>query len=146
LLASTTTSEHRSIEPAVMASEIERLPDLKGFLKFASIPDWMRVTLEHVSYPIVVRTRRPDTPPNTPEAEPETAPTPPAAILPDTAALPATPARSVKSRAPTRKRTRKSRPEDAQSIGEPRETAGVRDGSNGADSKQAETPADSGMH
>jgi len=29
----TTTSEHLSIEPAVMASEIERLPDLEGFLK-----------------------------------------------------------------------------------------------------------------
>jgi hypothetical protein len=46
-LASTTTSEHRSIEPAIMASEIERLPDLEGFLKMASIPDWMRVTLAH---------------------------------------------------------------------------------------------------
>jgi hypothetical protein len=23
-----------------MASKIERLPDLEGFLKFASIPDW----------------------------------------------------------------------------------------------------------
>jgi type IV secretory pathway TraG/TraD family ATPase VirD4 len=56
-LASTTTSEHRSIEPAVMASEIERLPDLEGFLKFASIPDWMRVALEPVSYPVVARQR-----------------------------------------------------------------------------------------
>jgi type IV secretory pathway TraG/TraD family ATPase VirD4 len=52
---SMTTSEHRTIEPAVMASEIERLPDLTGFLKLASIPDWMRVTLTHVSYPTVVR-------------------------------------------------------------------------------------------
>ncbi|MDP9065990.1 MAG: type IV secretion system DNA-binding domain-containing protein [Pseudomonadota bacterium] len=43
--ASTTTSEHRTIEPAVMASEIERLPDLDGFLKFASVPDWVRVRL-----------------------------------------------------------------------------------------------------
>jgi hypothetical protein len=33
------------IEPAVMSSEIERLPDLEGFVKFASIPDWRRVTL-----------------------------------------------------------------------------------------------------
>jgi len=38
-----------------MASEIERLPDLTGFLKLASIPDWMRVTLTHVSYPTVER-------------------------------------------------------------------------------------------
>jgi type IV secretory pathway TraG/TraD family ATPase VirD4 len=33
------TSEHRSIESAVMASEIEQLPDLVGFLKFASARD-----------------------------------------------------------------------------------------------------------
>jgi hypothetical protein len=42
---STTSSEHVKIEPAVMASEIERLPDLEGFLKFASIPDWRQVRL-----------------------------------------------------------------------------------------------------
>ncbi len=42
---STTSSEHVKIEPAVMASEIERLPDLEGFLKFASIPDWREVRL-----------------------------------------------------------------------------------------------------
>jgi hypothetical protein len=33
------TSEQVRIEPAVMSSEIERLRDLEGFLKFASIPD-----------------------------------------------------------------------------------------------------------
>ncbi|MFI4909181.1 MAG: type IV secretion system DNA-binding domain-containing protein [Steroidobacterales bacterium] len=44
-LASITESEHRQIEPAVMDSEIERLPDLAGFLKLASSPDWLRVTL-----------------------------------------------------------------------------------------------------
>jgi hypothetical protein len=33
------------IEPAIMASEIERLPDLEGFIKTASIPDWCRVRL-----------------------------------------------------------------------------------------------------
>jgi len=43
--ASTTSSEHVKIEPAVMASEIERLPDLEGFLKFASLPDWRQVRL-----------------------------------------------------------------------------------------------------
>jgi hypothetical protein len=52
---STTTSEQRTIEPAIMASEVERLPDLTGFLKLASIPDWMRVTLKHVGYPTVAR-------------------------------------------------------------------------------------------
>jgi len=55
---STTTSEQRTIEPAIMASEIERLPDLTGFLKLASIPDWMRVTLTPVSYPTVARRSR----------------------------------------------------------------------------------------
>ena len=44
-LPSITESEHRQIEPAVMDSEIERLPDLAGFLKLASYPDWLRVTL-----------------------------------------------------------------------------------------------------
>lgn len=28
-----------------MASEIERLADLQGFLKIASVPDWRAVTL-----------------------------------------------------------------------------------------------------
>jgi hypothetical protein len=45
LLSSVTESEHRQIEPAVMDSQIERLPDLAGFLKLASYPDWLRVTL-----------------------------------------------------------------------------------------------------
>src|SRR5882724_1901038 len=57
-LASTTTSEHLRIEPAVMASEIERLPDLEGYLKFASIPDWRRVRLTPVTYPMAVRSAR----------------------------------------------------------------------------------------
>jgi type IV secretory pathway TraG/TraD family ATPase VirD4 len=51
MLATTTMSEHLSIEPAVMASEIERLPDLSGFLKFSSIPDWRYVRLTPVDYP-----------------------------------------------------------------------------------------------
>jgi type IV secretory pathway TraG/TraD family ATPase VirD4 len=54
-LPATTTSEHLSIEPAIMASEIERLPDLDGFLKLASIPDWRRVRLTPVNYPAVAR-------------------------------------------------------------------------------------------
>jgi len=41
-----------------MASEIERLPDLTGFLKLASIPDWMWITLTHVNYPTVDRSGR----------------------------------------------------------------------------------------
>ncbi len=44
-MSSTTTSQQVRIEPAVMASEIERLPDLSGFLKLASTPDWQAVQL-----------------------------------------------------------------------------------------------------
>ena len=40
---STTQSEHRVTESAVMASEIEALPDRTGYLKFASEPVWMKV-------------------------------------------------------------------------------------------------------
>jgi type IV secretory pathway TraG/TraD family ATPase VirD4 len=42
---STTISEQVQTEPAVMASEIERLADLEGFLKLTSAPDWRRVKL-----------------------------------------------------------------------------------------------------
>lgn len=54
-LATTTSSEQLRIEPAVMASEIERLPDLQGLLKLASDPDWRHVRLTRVPYPTVVR-------------------------------------------------------------------------------------------
>ena len=57
--ASTTTAEHLKIEPAIMASQIERLPDLEGFLKLASIPDWQVVKLTPVTGPTPVRARRP---------------------------------------------------------------------------------------
>jgi Type IV secretion-system coupling protein DNA-binding domain len=39
-------SDSRSVESAVMASEIEQLPDLSGYLKLASRPAWIKVTLE----------------------------------------------------------------------------------------------------
>lgn len=55
---STTNSQQIRIEPAVMASEIERLPDLSGFLKIASRPDWQRVSLTPVHYPTVIRDSR----------------------------------------------------------------------------------------
>lgn len=44
-LSSITLSEHIGIEPAVMDSQIEQLPDLSGYLKFASVPNWQHVTL-----------------------------------------------------------------------------------------------------
>ena len=40
-----TRSEHLHLEPAVLDSEIEQLPDLRGFLKLASSPRWLRVKL-----------------------------------------------------------------------------------------------------
>ena len=40
-----TVSDHLFTEDAVMASEIEQLPDLSGFLKLASRPQWPRITL-----------------------------------------------------------------------------------------------------
>jgi len=42
---SVTRSEHLGIEPAVMDSEIEQLPDRTGFLKLSSSPIWLRVSL-----------------------------------------------------------------------------------------------------
>jgi len=45
LMPSVTRSEHRNVELAVLDSEIEQLPDLKGYLKFASTPEWRRVAL-----------------------------------------------------------------------------------------------------
>jgi Type IV secretion-system coupling protein DNA-binding domain len=45
LMPSVTRSEHRSVEFAVLDSEIEQLPDLKGYLKLASSPEWRRVAL-----------------------------------------------------------------------------------------------------
>ncbi len=41
-----TKAEHCRTEAAVMASQIEQLPDLSGYLKFASSPAWRRVRLQ----------------------------------------------------------------------------------------------------
>jgi hypothetical protein len=45
LIGSTTRSEYLSIEPAVLDSQIEQLPDLAGYLKIASRPEWRCVRL-----------------------------------------------------------------------------------------------------
>ena len=42
-LASRSVAQHHVTESAVLASEIEQIPDLHGFLKFASTPEWRRV-------------------------------------------------------------------------------------------------------
>jgi type IV secretory pathway TraG/TraD family ATPase VirD4 len=59
-LSTRTTSQQVRIEPAVMASEIEQLPDLHGFLKLASAWDWKSVRLNPVQYPAVARRRGPE--------------------------------------------------------------------------------------
>jgi type IV secretory pathway TraG/TraD family ATPase VirD4 len=46
-----TTSAQHAIEDAVMASEIEQLPDLTGYLKIASQPQWKAVRLAMPSNP-----------------------------------------------------------------------------------------------
>jgi Type IV secretion-system coupling protein DNA-binding domain len=45
-LASRSVAQHHVTESAVLASEIEQIPDLHGFLKFASTPEWRRVRLQ----------------------------------------------------------------------------------------------------
>ncbi len=45
LFSSVTRAEHLSVEAAVMAAQIEQLPDLAGYLKIASQPQWRRVAL-----------------------------------------------------------------------------------------------------
>jgi type IV secretory pathway TraG/TraD family ATPase VirD4 len=46
VFGSVTHSEHRSLEAAVLPSQVEQLPDLAGYLKFASDPRWQRVRLD----------------------------------------------------------------------------------------------------
>lgn len=47
-LGSVSRSEHINVEPAVLPSQIEQLPDLSGYLKYASDPQWHRVRLDAV--------------------------------------------------------------------------------------------------
>jgi hypothetical protein len=46
ILGSITHSEHLSVEPAVLPSQVEQLPDLAGYLKYASDPQWQKVRLD----------------------------------------------------------------------------------------------------
>jgi hypothetical protein len=45
LIGTTSRSEHVNTEHALLASQIEQLPDLAGYLKYASEPAWHRVQL-----------------------------------------------------------------------------------------------------
>ena len=113
----TTKSESIKIEPAVMPSEIERLPDLQGFLKIASRPDWHRVTLIRPDPATAPRGRRPTaTPSATSAANPAANVT--STVSPPSAAAPAPPietsplsptGRPTSSANPARKRPRKPR-------------------------------------
>jgi type IV secretory pathway TraG/TraD family ATPase VirD4 len=49
-LGSISRSEHFNVEPAVLPSQIEQLPDLAGYLKKASDPEWRRVRLDAVRH------------------------------------------------------------------------------------------------
>jgi type IV secretory pathway TraG/TraD family ATPase VirD4 len=46
MLGSVSRTQHIAIEPAVLASQVEQLPDLNGYLKYASDPNWVRVRLD----------------------------------------------------------------------------------------------------
>ena len=51
-------SESSGVETAVMASEIEQLPDLAGYLKLTSQAAWMRVALQHPAGAVRISDRR----------------------------------------------------------------------------------------
>jgi type IV secretory pathway TraG/TraD family ATPase VirD4 len=102
---STTLSEQVNIEPAIMASEIERLPDLEGFLKFASIPDWHRVVLTPLNIPSHPRAK--PAPPPSYEVPPPISATPSAEPLSVAEPIRSKAAKPVRKRA---QRTRKPRP------------------------------------
>ena len=46
IFGSVTHSEQLRVEPAVLPSQVEQLPDLAGYLKFASDPKWQKVRLD----------------------------------------------------------------------------------------------------
>ena len=48
IFGSTSHSEHFNVEPVVLPSQIEQLPDLAGYFKQASDPQWRRVRLDAV--------------------------------------------------------------------------------------------------
>jgi hypothetical protein len=43
---SVSRSEHFAVEAAILPSQVEQLPDLAGYLKYASDPTWQRVRLD----------------------------------------------------------------------------------------------------
>jgi hypothetical protein len=53
-----TTSQQVAVEAAILPSQIEQLPDLTGYLKLASRPEWLRVQLTPVREATADRTHR----------------------------------------------------------------------------------------
>jgi type IV secretory pathway TraG/TraD family ATPase VirD4 len=56
-----TSSEQIALEAAVLPSQIEQLPDLAGYLKVASRPEWLRVRLAPMREATADRSHRADT-------------------------------------------------------------------------------------
>ncbi|HXP63882.1 MAG TPA: type IV secretion system DNA-binding domain-containing protein [Steroidobacteraceae bacterium] len=46
VMGSVSRSRHFTVESAVLPSQVEQLPDLTGYLKYASDPTWLRVRLD----------------------------------------------------------------------------------------------------
>src|SRR6202012_1073184 len=46
VLGSVSRNQHFTVESAVLPSQVEQLPDLTGYLKYASDPAWLRVRLD----------------------------------------------------------------------------------------------------
>jgi hypothetical protein len=46
VLGSVSHNRHFSVESAVLPSQVEQLPDLTGYLKYASDPEWQKVRLD----------------------------------------------------------------------------------------------------
>jgi hypothetical protein len=86
LFGSSSFSDHVSIEPAVLDSEIEQIPDLCGYLKLASRPEWLRVRVPELKAPSV--------------ASPGTAAFVPVPPLPTAAVPPATVATASQTQLP----------------------------------------------
>jgi hypothetical protein len=46
VLGTVSHNRHFSVEAAVLPSQVEQLPDLTGYLKYASDPEWQKVRLD----------------------------------------------------------------------------------------------------
>ncbi|HEX4377107.1 MAG TPA: type IV secretion system DNA-binding domain-containing protein [Steroidobacteraceae bacterium] len=121
LFGTTSRSEHYSVEPAVLPSQIEQIPDLCGYLKLASRPEWLRTR--------VVAMRPAETGREPPEAF---LPAPPAAL-----SLPV-PARSSSPK--SRPRTRSPKAAQGSQTAQPKRSPRARRGGAETPVAQSTTP------